>query len=924
MRFRGSASRWTILPGLLLSLLVLSTPAQGQPAVGRVVGQVLDAQTGRPLPGAQVMVEGTQIGVLAGLEGRYIIANVPAGAVTLRSTMLGYATKSVTGVQVTTGSTVQVDLTLDSSALELEGITVSVEQERGSVVSALNEQRNATGVVNAITAEEISRSPDGDAAAAVRRVSGVTVQDGRYVVVRGLGERYTTTSLNGARMPSPEPERKMVPLDIFPSGLLQSITTAKTFTPDLPGDFSGAQVNIRTRSYPARRQFSVSASTGLNSAVTGQTILQAPNAGREWLALGASQREVPSLVDRFGNFLGTAPSQGEVNRMVNAFRNAWTPVSTTGRPSGSLSLSLGGTDPLLGRPIGYLVSGTYSYSEEAKTDQRRAQALAVSGSAAEEVDRFEGTSGGFGVLWGGLANLSTTFGSHSRVFLNNAYNRSADSEARFEQGFSENLGQDFQIQRLRYVERAMLSSQLAGEHQIGESHRLDWSVTRAGVARREPDRSEIVYQVEAGQPPRWFNISNEGAVRTFGDLDESSLEGSLNYRLSFGNPTQRHEVRVGGLVRRTEREAANRVYSLGAILDQGQRALEPEEIFDGRFTGDGQSLFRVTPLSQGGSYEADDRLAAGYLMVDLALTEKLRFVAGARVERSEVTLDAQSTLGDPVRTAPEYTDVLPSASLNWRMTDNQTLRLSASQTLSRPEYRELANVQYREVLGGDNVIGNPDLRRALIRNVDLRYEWYPSPAEAVTVALFAKDFEDPIERIYLATSGTRIITFANAESARNYGVELEVRKGLGFLAETLEPWTAFSNVTLMESEITIGGGDTGSSRTQDQRPMVGQSRYVVNAGVTYASQVTGASGTLLYNVAGRRIASAAEAPLPDVYEMPRHSLDLSLRFPLLFGMDGKADLKNLLDAPTEFRQGEVTREFYRSGRALSLGVSWQP
>jgi hypothetical protein len=924
MRRRTLPSRWMILPGLLLSFLALPASLQAQPAVGRVVGQVLDAQSGRPLPGAQVMVEGTQIGVLAGLEGRFVIANVPAGTVTLRSMMLGYATKSVTGVQVVTGQVVQVDLTLDSSALELEGITVSVEQERGSVVSALNEQRNATGVVSAITAEEISRSPDGDAAAAVRRVSGVTVQEGRFVVVRGLGERYTTTSLNGARMPSPEPERKMVPLDIFPSGLLQSITTSKTFSPDLPGDFSGAQVNIRTRSYPTRRQFTISASSGLNSEVTGRTILQAPGAGREWLALAASQRGVPSTVDRFGNFLEVTPSQGDVNRMVNAFRNAWSPTSGTGRPSGSLSASVGGTDPILGLPIGYLVSGTYSYSEEAKADQVRAQALAVSGGGTQEVDRFEGTTGGFGVLWGGLANLSTNWDTHSRFFLNTTYNRSADSEARFEEGFSENLGQEFQIQRLRYVERAMLSSQLAGEHQIGESHRLDWALTRSGVARREPDRSEIVYQVESGQPPRWFNISNEGAVRTFGDLDEGSLEAALNYRLSFGSPSRRHEVRVGGLARQTDREAMNRVYSVGAFLDQEQRALSPEEIFDGRFTGDGQSLFRVTPLSQGGSYEAEDRLTAGYLMTDLALTDGLRFIAGARVERSELTLEAQSTLGEPVRTAPEYTDILPSVSLNWRMSDAQTLRLSASQTLSRPEYRELANVQYREVLGGDNVLGNPDLRRALIRNVDLRYEWYPSPAEAVTFALFAKEFEDPIERIYLATSGTRIITFANAESARNYGVELELRKGLGSFAEALTPLTVFSNVTLMESEITIGGGESGSSRTGDRRPMVGQSRYVVNAGVSYTPEGGATSGTLLYNVAGRRIASAAEAPLPDVYELPRHTLDLSLRFPLAWGMSGKADLKNLLDSATEFRQGDVTRESYRSGRSISLGVSWQP
>jgi outer membrane receptor protein involved in Fe transport len=920
MRSSRFCIRRALVPVLLLLLSAL--PAGAQQANGRIVGQVVDAQTGRPLPGAQLMVEGTQMGSIAGLEGRFVLANVPAGTVSVRALMIGYATKTISGVEVPAAGVAQLNLTLESSAVELAGITVSVEQERGSVASALNQQRNATGVVSAITAEEISRSPDGDAAAAVRRVSGVTVQEGKYVFVRGLGERYTTTSLNGARVPSPEPERKVVPLDLFPSGLLQTITTAKTFTPDLPGDFSGAQVNIQTRSYPARRQFSVSASTGLNSEVTGQTILQAPGVGREWLALAASDRGLPSTVAQFGNFMETNPSQGDVNQMVGSFRNAWSTRTTSGSPSSSLSASVGGSDPLFGLRIGYLVSGTYSHSEEAKVDQVRAQALAQAGSGAEEVDRFEGTTGTASVLWGGLANFSTLWGNHSRFFVNTTYNRTADNEARFEEGFSENLGQQFQVQRLRYVERAVLSSQLAGEHQVNESNRLDWAVTRSGVARREPDRSEIVYQVESGEAPRWFNVSNEAAVRTFGDLDEESTEAALNYRLGFGSPRQRHEVRLGVMTRLTDRDAVNQVYSIGGILNQEQRSLTPEDIFDGRFSSNGQSVFRITPLSQGGSYRAEDRLYAGYLMLEWALAENIRVIGGARVEQNALTLEAQSTLGSPAVIEPEYTDVLPALSVNWRITDNQTLRLSGSQTLSRPEYRELANVQYREVLGGDNVLGNPDLKRTLIRNVDVRYEWYPGPAEAITVALFAKDFQDPIERIYLATSGTRVVTFANAESARNYGVELEVRKGLGGFAESLEPISIFSNVTLMQSDIQIN--TEGGSVTGQDRPMVGQSPYVLNAGITWAPQEGRSSATLLYNVSGKRISSAAEAPLPDVYEQARNILDLSLRFPLLGGVSVKADLKNLLDAPVEFLQGPVVREAYRTGRSLSLGMSWQP
>ncbi len=919
----------TLRSAVPAALFILLCAASVSAQTSRIAGRVVDAQSGRPISGAQVMVVGTQLGALAGVDGRFVIRSAPTGTVAVRTLMIGYATKTVTGVAAPAMGAVEVNVSLEPAAVELEGITVSAGQERGSVARALDEQRNSVVVMSAISTEDMARSPDGDAAAAVKRVSGVSVQDGKYVLVRGLGERYTTTSLNGARVPSPEPERKVVPLDLFPSGLLQSVTTAKTFTPDLAGDFSGAQVNIQTRTFPAQRQLTLSASTGYNPLVTGKAILFAPGAGGEWLGRAAGGRRLPAEVARFGNFQSAVPTQGDVNRMVGSFRNAWSPKAQDGKPKGSFSASLGGSDPLFGQQLGYLLSGTYSYAEEAKADQLRAQALPTAGGGTAEIDRFEGTSGGRSVLWGGLANLSTLVGTHSRFEVNATYNRSADDEARVEAGYSENLGQQFQIQRLRYVERSMFSGQLRGEHGLGEAHRIDWSATTSEVRRSEPDRSEFVTQMDSDPSgkslaPAWFNVSNEGAVRTFAELTESSHEGTASYTFSFGAPGRASRVKLGGSARATNRSASNDAFAISANLDREGRELSAEQIFDGRFSADGSRVFRVTPIAQGGSYSAEDRVAAAYGMLDLAISEKLRFVAGARLERSEVTVNAQSTLGQPVETNPSYTDVLPSVSLNWSLTPDQTLRLSASQTLSRPEYRELAPVQYREVLGGDNVVGNPDLQRSLIRNLDLRWEWYPSPSEAVTVAFFAKDFQDPIERIFLGTSGTRIITFTNAEGARNYGVELELRKGLGWMSEALETTTFFTNATVMESDIEINQSLSGAFQTTQNRPMVGQSPYVVNAGLTYASYDNSMSATVLYNVAGRRINSAAELPLPNVYEEARHGLDVSFRFPLLPGVKGKADFENVLDSPYEMVQGTVVRDYYRMGRKISVGVTWQP
>lgn len=279
------------IPGLLAAPSHAQQPAPGNASVapsaaraaatGRVVGRVLDAQTGAGLPNVTVEVISSSARTLSGLDGRYVVNGVPSGEVTLRAQSIGYATKTVSAVAVQGGGTIELNIVLDPSAFELAAIEVTAASERGSVSRVLELQRNATGVVNAIGSEQIARSPDSDAAAAVRRVSGVTVQDGRYVFVRGLGERYTTTTLNGSRIPSPEPERKMVPLDLFPAGMLQTITTAKTFTPDLSGDFSGGQVDIRTREYPAQRQLSIAVSQGYNSSVTGSTLPMAPRAGGE-------------------------------------------------------------------------------------------------------------------------------------------------------------------------------------------------------------------------------------------------------------------------------------------------------------------------------------------------------------------------------------------------------------------------------------------------------------------------------------------------------------------------------------------------------------------------------------------------------------------------------------------------------------------
>jgi TonB-dependent receptor len=546
-----------------------------------------------------------------------------------------------------------------------------------------------------------------------------------------------------------------------------------------------------------------------------------------------------------------------------------------------------------------------------------------------ETDRFDGESGIASVLWGGVANFSTLVRDHTRLMFNNTYTRTADDLSRSEMGNFENEGINARIDRMQYVERSVRSNQLAAEHQVGANNKLDWAVNSSAVTRDEPDRSEFVYVVEqeatAGPPVlRWLNTGNAGAVRTFAELDETNVEGRANYQLTFNAFGRSHLLKVGGLYRTTERDADTRAYAIaGPGASNSVRELRPEQIFDGRFAQPTSALFDLFPLGQGGAYAADDRLAAGFAMGEIQVSDRVRVIAGARYERNDLEVSAQSTLGSPVQTDKLWTDVLPSAVVNVKLTEAQQLRASYTGTLARPEYRELAPVKSRDVLNGDDLEGNSQLERTRIQNVDLRWEWYPDPSEVLSFGVFAKRFDDPVERVYRAAgASSRFIGFVNADAATNYGVEVEMRKGLGFLGDPLRNVSIFSNATLMQSEIDLG--DQQSAATNRKRRMVGQAPYVVNAGAVYSTRTGATSATLLFNRVGERIDAAGDAPLPDVVTRSRNQLDFSLRFPIVGSLSGRFDARNILDAPYEMVQGSVTREYWKTGRVFQTGLVWRP
>ncbi len=910
---------------VLAAVLAIGAPlaAQGQEP-GRIIGRIVEAEQGAPVAGAEVELVDGGSRVISGADGRYAIPGVTPGIASLRVRTIGYTPKLVTGVVIEAGKAAALDISLTRSVVQLAEVVVTAAAERGSVARAIDEQRTATAIVNAVSAEQIARSPDGDAAQAVQRVSGVSVQDGRYVLVRGLGERYTTTSLNGSRIPSPEPERKVVPLDLFPSSLLEGITTAKTFTVDQPGDFSGARVDLRTRDFPANRVLTVSTSAGFNTAATGKDVIKAPTAGGEWLGGLSSARQLPGAVRDAGDFSGISDAQQ--NAIAGGFRNAWNARQGTGTPNASAGLSMGGQGSFLGRNIGYIGSLSYSTAQEVHRDETKG--LAANGATpgtAIPFNTYTGSSARSSILWGGLLNLSTRLGTVGSVGLATTYTRTADNDASDLRGTNEEFSRDFAFTRLTYTARSAFSTQLHGDHTVFGSHKIDWRATYASVTRDEPDRSDLGYTADrdpstgALMPSAWFGQARF-ATRTFSALDEHSWDGGAGYHLPLGGGEAPAMVSVGGAYRTVSRNSDTRAYDIvNRTLTESELHQNAETIFDGSYAAAGRLLVR--PNANAGRYSADDHVTAGYGQLELPLLgQSVKLTTGLRLERWALDLQSVTAAGAVVPVRRRVNDLLPAAAVTVRLNGAQNLRFAASQTISRPEYRELSPVPYFEGVGLLTTFGNPDLRRALIQNYDVRWEWYPRGGEVVSIGAFAKRFDGPIEKVIVPQAGASALGFVNATSARNYGVELELRKGLDMLVPALAPFELFVNATFMRSRIEPGS----EVLTNADRPMVGQSPYVFNAGVSYLSTSGRWNATVLYNVSGRRILEAGAGGLPDSYEAARNLIDVSVQAPLFSTLSMKLDARNLLDAPYRLTQGDVLRERYTAGRVFSAGFTWRP
>lgn len=909
--------------------------AEASGGLAIVEGVVVDEESGLPVAGARVSVGGADGFGRTDAEGRYSV-EARAGIHDVSLVHPRYGTMSRADVELVAGQVTVLDFSVVPGRGGEEEFVVTAPRVEGGAAAMLEERRESGAVTDVIGLEQMSRSGDSDAAGALKRMTGVTVVGGKYVYVRGLGERYSLTLMNGATLPSPEPERRVVPLDMFPASVLESMVISKTYTPDLPGDFGGGAILLRTRGFPEELKLNVQIQGRLSPGSTfTRGLVPRVRGGTDWLGVDGGFRDLPAEVvaatadsplvlrDMFSDKGFTAE---ELDAITKSMPNQWGTRREKIAPDGSVSFTVGDSWQLGIARLGFMASGLYDNSWE-RTERRTWDYVVGAEGALQPANRYAFDETTNNIVLGGLLNAGVDLTEDHQIRVNSLVDRITDSEARAYEGYNTDATGDIRATRLQWIERMLLSEQILGHHVIDPALGLeiDWRYTWSRATRDEPGTKEVRYDLGSETGEWSASGRSDGNSIRFSEVRDDNHDLGLDLALPFDQWTgEEARVKVGGALMFKDREVDTRRFYYrfyGELAqDPDLLLLPPEGIFaTGNLGVDGFLLSESTRPTD--NYTAEQATRGIYGMTDLPLGLDFRLLGGLRVEHSEQVVRTFELFNPdqvPVESRLVTTDYLPAGTLSYEIINGMLVRAGYGRTLSRPDFGELSPSTKSDVIGSGETAGNPALRRTLIDNYDVRWEWYFTEVESVSFGGFYKAFHDPIEMVIVPSTDT-LITFENAKSAQNFGLELDFRKNFGFFAAPLEGLYVAGNAALIRSRIQLREG--GNQTTHD-RPLQGQSPFVVNAQLGYENADSGTALAVLYNVQGRRISKVGAMGAPDVYEEPFHQLDFVASQELTHGFKLTFKAKNLIDGEVRFLQGGETTELLRRGRVFSLALSY--
>jgi len=941
MSFRGKT------PVFLLACLIAAyavppaASAQGGAQVApvpreqsvRVVGVVRDEANAIALPGVPVEIVGSEQVVYTDVDGRYVI-QVPPGKYQVKIVIEGYQEKTVD--IVATGRTVTADVGL-TMARFAETVTVratAIDVATSSAEAQMIERKQASVITDNVGSQEMKQNGDSDAAAAMSRVTGLSLVDNQYVFVRGLGERYSNTTLAGSVLPTTEPDKKVVPLDLFPTGLIDSVQVNKSYSPDRSAEFAGGLVQIVPMRQPSQPVMDFSYGFNHYSTSTGKNIPISPLGSRDVWGYDNGARALPGAIPadkivRRGIFTpDVGYSADEITAFGRSLGNQWLPVNRSGRPGQNWSATGGSR---FGGRLGVVASVTHSYKEQYVEEDRGFFRVSGAGEL-ENTSPYHIQSGTQRAQLGVVGNVSYQFAPTQRINFENFYTHSGRDEGRFFQGVNLDNAREYKNYRLQFVEEGLMANAVGGEHffQGLSNSRLDWRFNSARATRDEPDLREALYErlsslvgtSEAVNPFTYADESQSG-FRMFNVLDDDTKDVAVNWATSTatsGRPTQ---YKFGlNYVERTRDFQSRRFHFIPITTQKADTGnllfdnrLDPEQLFTSANIG---TAFRFNEETRPtDAYAGEQTTTSGYGMLDLTLAGRTRLIAGARVERFDQTVTTQDPFGlfaREVQATNKNTDFFPAVNFVQGVGANSNIRLSYSTTVNRPEFRELAEFEFTDVVGNRAVKGNAALKRALIQNVDARWETFSGGRGVLAASVFYKYFDKPIERVVIAAANP-IATFQNSDNARNLGLELEAGRQFG------QHLFLNANYTFVESKITLLPEQLGV-QTSSERPLAGQSKNLFNVAGEFT--VRGFSTRLLVNYFGDRISDVGANEAPDIIEQGRGSIDLVFS-QRLRGLGIRLTFENLTDSDIHYTQTlnvEETQRLYRLGRTIALAFGY--
>ena len=899
---------------------------------GLLKGVVKSHEGNAPIPGVRIFVSGVPGAVKTDGDGKYAL-EVPVGKYSISFVHPEFSTQIYKNIIVAKDKETAKSTALTPAGKDLGEFVVNAPTIEGGFKALSDEKRESSSVKDVIGAKQMSKAGASDAAGALKRVTGLTLVDGKYIFVRGLGERYSSVLLNGANLPSPDPTRRVVPLDLFPTGVLSGIVIQKTYSPDMPGDFSGGVVQLRTLGeIPEEPESNVSVELKYNSNTTGEEGYVYQGGGLDFLGIDDGSRELPGLVDSETNG-GVRPGLLS-EQAAESFPQIYNTTPATLPPGVKLKLLISDVFEPLDSDYGwgYNLALNYENNWDLREEIRNTYSGDGQGGVVLE-NQTNRTRTENEINLGGLMNFILEAGESHRYESNTILTRQTTDTVVIDDGYLSENELNVRDTMLEWRETQLFSQQFRGEHSFSSLNdlELDWHATVSQATRDVPFSRYYRYVENNGGYA--LTSDNVHQIR-YETLEDNTSDFALNltypvYDL-FGTFTK---LKMGVSNIQKDRESQILRFNWISPNDIDPSILQdpnPDNIFtDANIGPDGFSNFNGTQPTD--NYVAEQSLTSIYFMTDVVLNEKWSFMAGARVEDNnqsvttfELSNPDESVVGEIVSK-----DVLPAASVTWAFNKKMQLRAAVSSTVNRPDFKELSSAPYIDPVTRDIIIGNPNLEQAEITNLDLRWEWYVTHFESTSVSLFYKDFVNPIERTKLPGGGdTDIFSFVNADAATNAGIELEGRAWLSrFFGKSMSGLYIESNLSFIDSNVQLG--DESGELTNADRPLQGQAPWIVNLTLGYENLVTQTSANLLFNMAGEFIFNVGTQGIPDAYVQPVPTLDFVYKKAFFRGREDNLHLavkvKNILNPDVEVLRGGELERSYNKGTTISaqLKYSWK-